>query len=245
MKPTSTYKRPNGDEINFYTNIYGKLTTTAPTEEFIDIKDYEGLYAVTNFGDVYSYKTNRFLKPQDNGKGYLQVTLTKGKVKRRFYVHRLVANAFLPRFDIDGVVWTVDHINKIRWDNRVTNLQWITNYDNIKIMHERNKITVEDVNRLIKQTTLFNDTPEEKDGYMQDSQSIYNFYLREIDRVASRMAIANFQKRYDDSNALKESLMKSIEKEPLISDRQWFKFLNILQLETQLFENKLKESWEK
>lgn len=245
MKPTSTWKRPNGDEIKFYTNIHGRLTTTAPTEEFIDIKDYEGLYAVTNFGDVYSYKSNRFLKPQSNGKGYLQVTLVKGKVKRKYYVHRLVAEAFLPRFDIEGIVWTVDHINKVRHDNRVNNLQWVTNFDNIKLMNQRNKYTIEDVNRLIKQTTLFNETPEEKESYMQDSQSIYNFYLREIDRIASKMAIANFQKRYADALALKKSLMKSIEKEPLISDRQWAKFLNILQLEVQLFENKLKESWEK
>jgi hypothetical protein len=245
MKPTTTYKRSNGDEINFYTNIYGQLTTTAPTEEFVDIKDYEGLYAVTNFGDVYSYKSNRFLKPQDNGKGYLQVTLTKGNVKIKYYVHRLVAETFIPRFNIDGIVWTVDHINKIRYDNRVNNLQWVTNYDNIKLMHERNKITIEDVNRLIKQTTLFNDTPEEKDGYMQDSQSIYNYYLREIDRIASKIAIAHLQKRYDDSFALQDSLLKSIEKEPFISDRQYYKFLNILKLEVQLFENKLKESWEK
>lgn len=42
-----------------------------------DIKDYEGLYAVTSCGKVYSYKRKKFLRPFDNGYGYLKVNLYK------------------------------------------------------------------------------------------------------------------------------------------------------------------------
>jgi hypothetical protein len=42
-----------------------------------DIQGYEGIYAVTSCGKVWSYKTKRFLRPADNGNGYLQVVLRK------------------------------------------------------------------------------------------------------------------------------------------------------------------------
>ena len=61
-----------------------------------DVKNYEGLYSVTPEGEVYSYKSKKFLSPFSNARGYLKVGLCKnGKVKN-FYVHRLVTDAYLP-----------------------------------------------------------------------------------------------------------------------------------------------------
>ena len=64
------------------------------------IKGYEGLYEVSNIGRVRSLRNNhgnyreKILKQQDNGDGYLQVTLYKDGKAKHFTVHRLVAMAF-------------------------------------------------------------------------------------------------------------------------------------------------------
>jgi hypothetical protein len=56
-----------------------------------DIKGYEGLYAVTSCGKVWSYRSKKFLKPYDNGFGYLYVNLNNDGKKKQFKIHRLVA----------------------------------------------------------------------------------------------------------------------------------------------------------
>lgn len=102
-----------------------------------DIKNYEGLYAVTSCGRIWSYISNKFLKPRANTSGYLQVILCKDGKKRQFATHRLVAAAYIPNpngFD------TVDHINGNKKDNYVRNLQWLPLYGNlIKSCPERKK----------------------------------------------------------------------------------------------------------
>ena len=55
-----------------------------------DVVGYEGLYAVTSCGKVWSYKSERFLKPWKRKDGYLQVGLHKDGEKKIYLVHRLV-----------------------------------------------------------------------------------------------------------------------------------------------------------
>lgn len=92
-----------------------------------DIKNYEGLYAITPEGEVWSYKSKRFLKPADNGDGYLFVELCKDNEKKKCYLHRLVAEAYIPNTEN---LTQVDHIDENKAHNYVNNLQWITNRDN-------------------------------------------------------------------------------------------------------------------
>lgn len=100
-----------------------------------DIKDYEGLYQVSNLGRVRS--VDRYRKQKGNSvafiKGkilkqefkknseYLRVVLVKNSVYKHFSVHRLVAEAFIPN---PHNYPTVDHINRIKTDNRAENLRW-------------------------------------------------------------------------------------------------------------------------
>ena len=100
------------------------------TEIWKDIKDYEGLYQVSNLGRVKSLKfgKERILSAATNATGYSLVALCNGKTKA-ITVHQLVAMAFLNHKPC-GYKLVVDHINTIKTDNRLENLQVITHRQN-------------------------------------------------------------------------------------------------------------------
>lgn len=94
-----------------------------------DYKDYKGHYQVSNFGRIKSIKFGKeiILKPGTNKNGYSYVILYKnGKVKK-FTVHRLVAEAFLPNPDN---LPEVNHKDENKLNNCVSNLEWCTNLYN-------------------------------------------------------------------------------------------------------------------
>ena len=93
-----------------------------------DIDGYEGLYQVSNLGRVKSFNYNRTgkemnLKPVNtcNGFGYLYVNLNKNGKTRLFYIHRLVAKAFLENPDHKS---DVNHKDENKTNNCVENLEW-------------------------------------------------------------------------------------------------------------------------
>lgn len=92
-----------------------------------DIPGYEDIYGITDDGKVWSKKRNIWVKPwlsKKRGKpGYLGVKLNKNKKRQSFLVHRLVAMAYLS--PIEGHPH-INHINAIKTDNRVENLEWCT-----------------------------------------------------------------------------------------------------------------------
>jgi hypothetical protein len=87
------------------------------------IDGFEGLYEISNLGRVKSLRSGRMMKPYDNGKGYQKVELSKDGKVERFYIHRLVAMAFIPnsRPLIDTLV---NHKDENPGNNRVENLEW-------------------------------------------------------------------------------------------------------------------------
>lgn len=90
-----------------------------------DIEGYEGLYQISNLGNVKSLK-NGLLK---GGKifGYRYIGLCYNGKYKSFRVARLVAKAFIPNTENKPCV---DHINAIRDDDRVENLRWVTHKEN-------------------------------------------------------------------------------------------------------------------
>lgn len=86
-------------------------------------------YFITEDGKIWNKNTERFLKAQPNPKGYLVVRTTVDKKKHSFKIHREVAKAFIP--NPEGKP-QVNHINGIKTDNRVENLEWVTNKENAK-----------------------------------------------------------------------------------------------------------------
>lgn len=99
------------------------------------IKGYEGLYEVDRQGNVYSVVTTAsrrkgLIKQQDNGIGYQRVNLfdVNGKA-RKHYVHRIVAQAFIPNPENKP---NINHIDCNPKNNSVENLEWCTQSENIK-----------------------------------------------------------------------------------------------------------------
>lgn len=98
-----------------------------------DIKGYEGIYQVSNLGRVKSlprfhktkngyYSKVKILTPIKNDRGYLLVGLSKEWKKQKIFVHRLVAEAFIPN---PNNLPQVNHINEFEKDNNcVENLEW-------------------------------------------------------------------------------------------------------------------------
>ena len=85
-------------------------------------------YFVNEQGEVFSTKRGgiKKLKGGNTPKGYLQVKICNNNIKR-IYVHRLVAETFIPNPDNRP---EVNHINGIKSDNRVQNLEWVTSKEN-------------------------------------------------------------------------------------------------------------------
>lgn len=110
-------------------------------EEWRDIKGYEGWYQVSNFGRIKRLKKTHYsfgmkhlidreyiLKTTKDQKGYMRVVLRKdGSCLKRYGVHRIVAETFIPNPENKP---QVDHINRVRDDNRVENLRWATACEN-------------------------------------------------------------------------------------------------------------------
>lgn len=87
-------------------------------------------YMISSQGRVKSYKKDveKILKPRIHSNGYLRVNLCVDNISKDFYIHRLVANAFIPNTDNKP---QIDHINTIKDDNRVENLRWVTRSENM------------------------------------------------------------------------------------------------------------------
>jgi hypothetical protein len=117
----------------------------------IEIEGFEN-YMITKEGKVWSKKSNRFLKPSVTSNGYSLIKCVRNGKKINKYVHRLMAETFLvnPENKL-----TVNHINGIKTDNRIENLEWATHSENVQHSFDNGmsksknrKLTIKEVNEI-------------------------------------------------------------------------------------------------
>lgn len=99
-------------------------------EEYRVIEGYEGLYEISNLGNVKSFSKHqegKKLVSWDNGKGYKRVCLAKEGKKKNHYLHRLVAGHFIPNPLLKK---EVNHIDGCKENNAVSNLNWVNSSEN-------------------------------------------------------------------------------------------------------------------
>lgn len=99
-----------------------------------DIKGYEGYYMITEDGKVFSWYTSKYLSNRLNGRGYYKNVLSKNGNEEGYYVHRLVAEAFIPNPDNKLFI---DHIDGDRLNNHKSNLRWATHQENCRNRNKR------------------------------------------------------------------------------------------------------------
>lgn len=102
-------------------------------EEWRDIKDYEGLYQISNYGRVKSFNFKKgheikIIKYHTN-KNYYKTHLSKPQHTKQFLIHRLVAQHFIPNPKNKE---TVNHVDCNKLNNKVDNLEWNTRVENQK-----------------------------------------------------------------------------------------------------------------
>ena len=120
----ATYERAKKTYAMFIL-LYPFFLEDLDGEIWRDIKGYDGMYQISNYGRIKSFKKGniKILKPNLHTGGYLYVILSKHNKTKHHYVHILVAQAFIP--NPDGLP-EVDHRYGNKFDNYAGNLRWVT-----------------------------------------------------------------------------------------------------------------------
>ena len=154
-----------------------------------DIKGYEGLYMINNLGIIKSLPRNgtisseRILNQYYDKYGYKYVALHNKGIKK-YKVHRLVAEAFIPN---PNNLPQVNHKNYIRDDNKITNLEWCDNKYNAeysKICHK--KLTTKSISEISNANTgEFYIYKRKRKGKNGNSYYVYRVIIGHIEYASS------------------------------------------------------------
>lgn len=112
-----------------------------------DIKGYEGLYQVSNLGRVkslhYRHSNREKILPLQKCREYLNVGLSKNGKQTPYFIHRLVAQTFIP--NPDGLP-EVNHKDENKYNNCIDNLEWISTIDNFNYGTRNKRISEKLIN---------------------------------------------------------------------------------------------------
>ena len=102
------------------------------TEFYKDIPEFEGLYQISNLGNVKSLRSNIIMKPRKNNAGYYYIQFSVNQKKTKKFIHRLVAEVFIPN---PANKKEVHHLDGNPENNKMTNLKWVEHKDHTDLEH--------------------------------------------------------------------------------------------------------------
>ena len=103
------------------------------------IKNYEGKYKISEKGDVYSISNNSLMTKQKDLNGYYKISLSKNRICKQYFIHRLIVSSFIGPIPEDKVV---DHIDRDKTNNNIENLRIVTQKINSKNRDFNNKVII-------------------------------------------------------------------------------------------------------
>lgn len=92
-----------------------------------DIPEYEGFYQASNLGNIKGLKKNKIIGKTENHKGYFHISLCKNGNPKTMMAHRAVGLSFIPNPENKP---QINHKDLNKKNNRVDNLEWVTNSEN-------------------------------------------------------------------------------------------------------------------
>jgi glycyl-tRNA synthetase beta subunit len=135
-------------------------------------------YEVSEDGQVRNIKTGLIRKQNNNGTGYLYVALKEKGIQTNKLIHRLIAEAYIPNPENKRCI---DHIDRCRTNNNISNLRWVTHSENIHnstivinakniSFHKRGGYVVQ-VMRQSKQYRKYFKKLEDAEAYLEELKS--------------------------------------------------------------------------
>lgn len=104
-------------------------------KDIVYSKIKEGLYAIEENGQVYSYTKKDYMKTSIDKDGYITISLRNNTGGySHFGIHRLLMIVFNPIDDMENM--TVNHIDGNKYNNNLTNLEWVTANENTRLAHK-------------------------------------------------------------------------------------------------------------
>ena len=164
--------------------------------ELVSIKDFPK-YKVDENGNVYSYQRKKIikLKYKEDKDGYLEVGLWKNGKKYCKRVHRIVAETFIPNYENKP---QIDHINRDKKDNRVSNLRWATCKENSQHAVDIGLSTYTHCEKAVLQIDLSTGCVIREFKSLQEAETITKVARQNISKVARglRTKAGNFGWQY-------------------------------------------------
>jgi uncharacterized protein YerC len=138
-----------------------------------DIVGYEGLYQVSNLGNVKSFNKNKLMKIGFHQDGYNRLWLSKENKSKGFLLHRLIAIHFIPN---PNNLPEVNHKDANKLNNSIGNLEWCSHSEN---MAHANAMGLISTTEMIKTLKKYNSVDRDRATELINSGKSF----REVERI--------------------------------------------------------------